>query len=187
MKISHLLELHCLGTVLIYDFPNDHTFRRTSITFLLTKSDEDLDAENRENGTKLDQAMKRSYETSARLVFSRYLLSKAQILNDVELLFVNAPTARNLVSGTVGYLHYLMNEERLLELLDLNTGCHYELEVRLRKERDNTETTKPINGNIETYRLVRLCRTMKNVYSGHFRKRSKYLRLKLMLLVGQLF
>ncbi|CAE17750.1 IRG-type G domain-containing protein [Caenorhabditis elegans] len=159
---SHKLKLFKRLFILIPDgAPTDEdiTFarvalsRRTSITFLLTKSDEDLDAENRENGTKLDQAMKRSYETSARLVFSRYLLSKAQILNDVELLFVNAPTARNLVSGTVGYLHYLMNEERLLELLDLNTGCHYELEVRLRKERDNTETTKPINGNIETYRL----------------------------------
>ena len=123
---------------------------------MLTKSDDDLDAENRENGTKLDQAMKRSYETSARLVFSRFLLSKAQILNDVELLFVNAPTTRNLVSGTVGYLHYLMNEERLLELLDLNTGCHYELEVKLRRERESSETGRPSNGTIETYRIVKL-------------------------------
>ncbi|CAP27448.1 Protein CBG07708 [Caenorhabditis briggsae] len=157
---SHKLKLFKRLFILIPDgAPTDEdiTFarvalsRRTSITFLITKSDDDMDAENRENGTKLDQAMKRSYETSARLVFSRYLLSKAQILNDVELLFVNAPTTRNLVSGTVGYLHYLMNEERLLELLDLSTGCHYELEVKLRRERE--ESGRPANGNIETYRL----------------------------------
>ncbi|EFO98147.1 hypothetical protein CRE_15452 [Caenorhabditis remanei] len=162
---SHKLKLFKRLFILIPDgAPTDEdiTFarvalsRRTAITFLLTKSDDDLDAENRENGTKLDQAMKRSYETSARLVFSRFLLSKAQILNDVELLFVNAPTTRNLVSGTVGYLHYLMNEERLLELLDLNTGCHYELEVKLRRERESSETGRPSNGTIETYRIVKL-------------------------------
>uniref|UniRef100_A0A1I7T9V2 IRG-type G domain-containing protein n=1 Tax=Caenorhabditis tropicalis TaxID=1561998 RepID=A0A1I7T9V2_9PELO len=159
---SHKLKLFKRLFILIPDgAPTDEdiTFarvalsRRSAITFLLTKSDDDLDAENRENGTKLDQAMKRSYETSARLVFSRFLLTKAQILNDVELLFVNAPTTRNLVSGTVGYLHYLMNEERLLELLDLNTGCHYELEVKLRRERDASEPAKSTNGNIENYRL----------------------------------
>lgn len=122
----------------------------------MTKSDDDLDAENRENGTKLDQGMKKSYETSARLVFSRYLLSKAQILNDVELLFVNAPTTRNLVSGTVGYLHYLMNEERLLELLGLETGCHYELEMKLRKEREGTEVTKPRIVPLKNYGIVRI-------------------------------
>ncbi|EGT40693.1 hypothetical protein CAEBREN_10232 [Caenorhabditis brenneri] len=159
---SHKLKLFKRLFILIPDgAPTDEdiTFarvalsRRTAITFLSTKSDDDLDAENRENGTKLDQAMKRSYETSARLVFSRFLLSKAQILNDVELLFVNAPTTRNLVSGTVGYLHYLMNEERLLELLDLTTGCHYELEVKLRRERENSDTGKQSNGSIETYRI----------------------------------
>ncbi|CAI2358172.1 unnamed protein product [Caenorhabditis sp. 36 PRJEB53466] len=160
---SHKLKLFKRLFILIPDgAPTDEdiTFarvamsRRTAITFLLTKSDEDLDAENRENGTKLDQLMKRSYETSARLVFSRYLLTKAQILNDVELLFLNAPTTRNLVSGTVGYLHYLMNEERLLELLDLNTGCHYDLEVKLRKGRDRlADMTKQPVVDIETYRI----------------------------------
>uniref|UniRef100_A0A8R1I1A7 IRG-type G domain-containing protein n=1 Tax=Caenorhabditis japonica TaxID=281687 RepID=A0A8R1I1A7_CAEJA len=145
---SHKLKLFKRLFILIPDSaPTDEdiTFaqvalsRRTAITFLLTKCDENLDAESRENGTRLDQEMKKSYETSGRYIFIKYLLTKSQILKDTELLFVNAPTTRNLVSGTVGYLHYLINEERLLQLLDLNTGCHFELEEKLRRKRNNSD------------------------------------------------
>ncbi|CAD6191096.1 unnamed protein product [Caenorhabditis auriculariae] len=127
--------------------------RRTPITFLLTKSDDDLDAESRETGKALDQGMKRQYESAARNVFSRYLQNKAQVLTAVELILVSAPTIKNLVNGTVGYLHYLLNEEQLLEILDLKTGCHYALENRLRKEREDLELRRPSRIDIENYRI----------------------------------
>ncbi|CAB3410396.1 unnamed protein product [Caenorhabditis bovis] len=157
---SHKLRLFKRLFILIPDgAPTDEdiTFarvahsRRTSITFLSTKSDDDLDAESRETGRGIDQQMKQHYEKSARAVFAKYLQKKAQILNSIELLFVSAPTTRNLVSGTVGYLHYLLDEERLLEILDLKTGCHYELESKLRKERE--EITRPSRMDIENHRI----------------------------------
>lgn len=50
------------------------------------------------------------------------------------MLFISAPVIRNIVSGSTGYLHYKMDEEKLLSRLDLKAGCHYALENRLRKE-----------------------------------------------------
>lgn len=71
---------------------------------------------------------------SARTIYSKCFQNKAQTLSSVALYFISAPVVRNIVSGTTGYLHYKIDEEKLLSKLDLKAGCHYALENRLRKE-----------------------------------------------------
>ncbi|KAE9412956.1 hypothetical protein Angca_008601, partial [Angiostrongylus cantonensis] len=107
--------------------------RRTPLTMLSTKSDDDLDAESREFGRSIDNSLKREYDARARSVFIKSLMLKAQILTTTELLLVSSPVVKNLVSGTIGYLHYKLDEDKLLELVDLQPGCHYALENQLRK------------------------------------------------------
>ncbi|PIO57855.1 hypothetical protein TELCIR_20725 [Teladorsagia circumcincta] len=108
-------------------------FRRTHLTMLSTKSDDDLDAEAREFGRSIDSSLKREYDARARSVFTKSLMTKAQILTSVELLLISSPVVKNLLSGTIGYLHYKLDEDKLLELLELGPGCHYSLENKLRK------------------------------------------------------
>ncbi|KIH66338.1 hypothetical protein ANCDUO_03335 [Ancylostoma duodenale] len=100
---------------------------------LSTKSDDDLDAESRELACSIDSSLKRDYETRARNVFTKSLMMKAQILTSTELLFISSPVVKNLVSGTIGYLHYKLDEDRLLDLVGIHPGCHYDLENKLRK------------------------------------------------------
>ncbi|XGW33280.1 hypothetical protein V3C99_017611 [Haemonchus contortus] len=117
--------------------------RRTPLTMLSTKSDDDLDAEAREFGRSIDSSLKREYDARARSVFTKSLMMKAQILTSVELLLISSPVVKNLLSGTIGYLHYKLDEDKLLELLELGPGCHYTLENKLRKTRDIDNARRP--------------------------------------------
>ncbi|PIO73014.1 hypothetical protein TELCIR_05024 [Teladorsagia circumcincta] len=117
--------------------------RRTHLTMLSTKSDDDLDAEAREFGRSIDSSLKREYDARARSVFTKSLMMKAQILTSVELLLISSPVVKNLLSGTIGYLHYKLDEDKLLELLELGPGCHYSLENKLRKNRDADNVRRP--------------------------------------------
>uniref|UniRef100_A0A7I4Z5A5 IRG-type G domain-containing protein n=1 Tax=Haemonchus contortus TaxID=6289 RepID=A0A7I4Z5A5_HAECO len=117
--------------------------RRTPLTMLSTKSDDDLDAEAREFGRSIDSSLKREYDARARSVFTKSLMMKAQILTSVELLLISSPVVKNLLSGTIGYLHYKLDEDKLLELLELAPGCHYTLENKLRKNRDIDNARRP--------------------------------------------
>ncbi|VDM62009.1 unnamed protein product [Angiostrongylus costaricensis] len=114
---------------------------RTPLTMLSTKSDDDLDAESREFGRSIDNSLKREYDARARSVFIKSLMLKAQILTTTELLLISSPVVKNLVSGTIGYLHYKLDEDKLLELVDLQPGCHYALENQLRKSGERTRDT----------------------------------------------
>ncbi|KAK6030721.1 hypothetical protein OSTOST_03138, partial [Ostertagia ostertagi] len=139
---SHKLNLFRYIFLLIADgAPHDDDIsfarivhsRRTHLTMLSTKSDDDLDAEAREFGRSIDSSLKREYDARARSVFTKSLMMKAQILTSVELLLISSPVVKNLLSGTIGYLHYKLDEDKLLELLELGPGCHYSLENKLRK------------------------------------------------------
>ncbi|WKY14871.1 hypothetical protein Q1695_000409 [Nippostrongylus brasiliensis] len=118
--------------------------RRTPLTMLSTKSDDDLDAEARELGRPIDTSLRREYDARARSVFTKSLMMKAQILTSAELLLISSPVIKNILSGTIGYLHYKLDEDKLLELLELHAGCHYSLENKLRKTRDNDNVRRPI-------------------------------------------
>ncbi|KAL6723693.1 hypothetical protein Aduo_018670 [Ancylostoma duodenale] len=144
MYESHKLNLFRHLFVLVADgAPHDDDIsfariissRRTPLTMLSTKSDDDLDAESRELACSIDSSLKRDYETRARNVFTKSLMMKAQILTSTELLFISSPVVKNLVSGTIGYLHYKLDEDRLLDLVGIHPGCHYDLENKLRKNR----------------------------------------------------
>ncbi|VDP16090.1 unnamed protein product [Heligmosomoides polygyrus] len=117
--------------------------RRTPLTMLSTKSDDDLDAESRELGRSIDTSLRREYDARARSVFMKSLMMKAQILTSTELLLISSPVIKNLLSGTIGYLHYKLDEDKLLELVDLHPGCHYSLENKLRKKRDADNVRRP--------------------------------------------
>ncbi|KAK6059405.1 hypothetical protein COOONC_02963 [Cooperia oncophora] len=121
----------------------DRFYERTHLTMLSTKSDDDLDAEAREFGRSIDSTLKREYDARARSVFTKSLMMKAQILTSVELLLISSPVVKNLLSGTIGYLHYKLDEDKLLELLELGPGCHYTLENKLRKSRDADNVRRP--------------------------------------------
>ncbi|CAJ0934250.1 unnamed protein product, partial [Mesorhabditis belari] len=114
--------------------------RRTPLTILSTKSDDDIDAESRETSQPIGHTLLKFYEQKARRVFEQSLTKKAQILLSIKLLFISAPVVRNLVSSTIGYLHYEMNEGELLELIGLENGCHFEMEKKLRGERSERAT-----------------------------------------------
>ncbi|VDL69257.1 unnamed protein product [Nippostrongylus brasiliensis] len=111
----------------------DRFYERTPLTMLSTKSDDDLDAEARELGRSIDTSLRREYDARARSVFTKSLMMKAQILTSAELLLISSPVIKNILSGTIGYLHYKLDEDKLLELLELHAGCHYSLENKLRK------------------------------------------------------
>lgn len=59
---------------------------------------------------------------------------KAQVLADIEMLYVSAPVIRDQLNGNTSYLLYKVDEDRLLELVALKPGCHYALENSLRKQ-----------------------------------------------------
>uniref|UniRef100_A0A1I7XCE5 IRG-type G domain-containing protein n=1 Tax=Heterorhabditis bacteriophora TaxID=37862 RepID=A0A1I7XCE5_HETBA len=108
---SHKLNLFHRLFVLIPDgapHDDDVSFskvvhsRRTPLTLLSTKTDDDLDAESRETGRMVGEVLKKEYDSRARNVFTKSLMTKAQILASTELLLISSPTVRNLVSGTTG-------------------------------------------------------------------------------------
>ncbi|KJH43119.1 hypothetical protein DICVIV_10870 [Dictyocaulus viviparus] len=145
MSESHKLNLFRRVFLLIADgAPHDDDIsfariihsRRTPITMLSTKSDDDLDAEAREFSRSIDSSLKNEYETRARNIFLKSLMVKAQILTSTEVLLISSPVVKNLVSGTIGYLHYKLDEEKLLNLVDIQPGCHYALENQLRKNKE---------------------------------------------------
>ncbi|CAJ0567674.1 unnamed protein product, partial [Mesorhabditis spiculigera] len=103
--------------------------RRTPMTILSTKSDDDLDAESRENRQNVGPALTKC--------------QKAPMLLGAPLLFVSAPVVRNLLSNTIGFLHYKLDEDELLKIIGLAPNCHLALENRNRREkmeRDNQST-----------------------------------------------
>ncbi|KAK6764337.1 hypothetical protein RB195_024602 [Necator americanus] len=85
---------------------------------LFTKSDGDIDAESRELAYPIDCSLKREYEHRARSIFQEFLTMKAPILTSIVLLHISSPIVKNLVSGTIGYLRYELDEEKLLDLID---------------------------------------------------------------------
>uniref|UniRef100_A0A0M3ISW1 Septin-type G domain-containing protein n=1 Tax=Ascaris lumbricoides TaxID=6252 RepID=A0A0M3ISW1_ASCLU len=140
---SHKLHLFELIFVLIADgnlHDDDIAFskvvhsRRTPLVLLSTKTDDDLDAESRETHQEINDRLKEIFIERARNVFSKMIHQKAQVLADIEMLYVSAPVIRDQLNGNTSYLLYKVDEDRLLELVALKPGCHYALENSLRKQ-----------------------------------------------------
>ncbi|VDM45736.1 unnamed protein product [Toxocara canis] len=140
---AHKLHLFELIFVLISDgnlHDDDIAFskvvhsRRTPLILLSTKTDNDLDAESRETNQEINERLKEIYVERARNVFAKILHQKAQVLADVEMLYVSAPVIKDQLNGNTSYLHYKIDEDRLLELVGLKPGCHYALENSHRKQ-----------------------------------------------------
>ncbi|VDK49986.1 unnamed protein product [Anisakis simplex] len=141
---AHKLHLFELIFVLIADgnlHDDDIVFskivhsRRTPIVLLSTKTDDDLDEESRETNEEINDTLKELYIERARNVFSRMLHHKAQILADIEMLYISAAVIKDQLNGTTSCLRYKVDEDRVLELIGLKPGCHYALENSLRKQR----------------------------------------------------
>lgn len=74
-------------------------------------------------------------EISGREIFAKQIQQECQSLEDVEMLYINAPTIKCIVNGNTDYLHYKIDEIRLLDIIGLKPGCHYGLENLLQKQK----------------------------------------------------
>ncbi|GMT03423.1 hypothetical protein PENTCL1PPCAC_25597, partial [Pristionchus entomophagus] len=108
--------------------------RRTPLTLVLSKTDIDIDAEARELNRPVNSALLTSFVQNANRVFTSVLERKAPVLLSTPLLTISAPVTRNLVSGTRGFLAYKSDEERLLDTIGLQEGCHAELEAEQQRQ-----------------------------------------------------
>ncbi|VDD85850.1 unnamed protein product [Enterobius vermicularis] len=111
--------------------------RRTPLLFLKSKTDDDLDAEARET----DQDI-------VGHIFSKGLHQKAQVLGDVELLYVSSPVVQDILCGSTASLLYRVDEDKLIAVVGLYPCCHKALQ-NLAKD----QLTLPCNFNYETHTL----------------------------------
>ncbi|PAV86569.1 hypothetical protein WR25_12975 isoform B [Diploscapter pachys] len=109
--------------------------RRNEVKFLLTKTDEELDAECRESGRRLDENVKKEFEARARGILEKRITTRGKILIDLDAWFISSHVIKSLLTGKTNYIHYRMDETKLLRLLDLRENCHAELDMMLKEQR----------------------------------------------------
>ncbi len=59
----------------------------------------------------------------------------AAILDTISVLFVSAPVVRDLLCGKIEHLLYKIDEDRLIQMVGLEIGCHYSIEKILDKDK----------------------------------------------------
>ncbi|CAI4229292.1 unnamed protein product [Auanema sp. JU1783] len=136
--------------------------RRTPITFIFAKTDEDLDAEGREQNRQIDDKLKKEYETRARSVFVRNVIQRGQVLRDIDMIFISSPVIQNILCGTTDYLHYKMDEMDLIREVKLRPSCHFSLEQKRRREKEDLSSSSSHYEETDIY----IARRPDNIYKS---------------------
>lgn len=61
-------------------------------------------------------------------IFSKGLHQKAQVLGDVELLYVSSPVVQDILCGSTASLLYRVDEDKLIAVVGLYPCCHKALQ-----------------------------------------------------------